>query len=162
MSGLFALPVSVLLGCQTPATKVELIDPVTQDSKIVRISGQVSRDKCAQDKAIPLAIYDLTKISSGEVIASKKSKPFILEKNQTSYSIEMEDDKNYRGLAICPNYAIDSNFSLDTDQCLGKYERKWMLIFSKKMPSDISLDLVVKDCAPDLQKPREAEVMGCG
>ena len=161
MRSLLATLTFFVLGCQTPGAKVELIEPITIDSKSIHISGQVSRSKCTQEKSIPLAIYHLIKMSSGEVVGSKRSKPFLLEKDQNSYSIEIEDVEDYRGIAICPDYAVDSNFSLDLEQCLGRYERKWMLIFSRKMPSNIDIDLQVTDCSPNLQKPREAKIMGC-
>jgi hypothetical protein len=162
MRTLLAVLIFIALGCQTPGEKVELIEPVTIDSKSIRISGQVSRSKCAQEKAIPLAVYHVIKISSGETFGSKKSKQFLLEKGQNSYSIEIQDYEDYRGIAICPDYSVDSNFSLDLEQCLGRYERKWMLIFSRKMPSDINIDLQVSDCSPNLLKPKEAKIMGCG
>lgn len=152
----------LLVGCQTHAIKVDLIEPITTDTKTINISGRISRPKCVQDKPIPLALYRLISWSSGSITASKWSKQFLIEKDQNSYSIEIVDYDDYHGIAVCPDFAVDKDFSLDKDQCFGFYEKKWLLIFSKKMPSSLNIDLNVNDCTPKLDAPKKAEIMSCG
>lgn len=100
-------------------------------------------------------------MSSGENVGVKRSKPFILEQEQNSYSIEIEYPEDYRSLAICPDYVVDTNFNLNLKQCQGRYEKKWMLLFSKEMPSSVTIDLKFKDCDPNLLEPKKAVIIGC-
>jgi hypothetical protein len=72
------------------------------------------------------------------------------------------DYDEYHGLAVCPDFAVDKDFSLSKDECFGFYEKKWMLIFSRKMPSSIGIDLKINNCAPKLDAPKKADIMGCG